>query len=61
MELELSGGAKVGGWASAELPVQNARLLDYLNLSRDLFFAVWTHAATHYVNRGHVLYARPLD
>ena len=33
----------------------------YLNLSRDLFFAVWTHAATHYVNRGHVLYARPLD
>ncbi len=61
VELELSGGAKVGGWASAELPVQNARLLDYLNLSRDLFFAVWTHAATHYVNRGHVLYARPLD
>ncbi len=61
VELELSGGSKVGGWASAELPVQNARLLDYLNLSRDLFFAVWTHAATHYVNRGHVLYARPLD
>ncbi len=61
VELELSGGSKVGGWASAELPVQNARLLDYLNLSCDPFFAVWTHAAAHYVNRGHVLYARPLD
>ena len=61
VELELSGGSKVGGWASAELPVQNARLLDYLNLSPDPFLAVWTHAATHYVNRGHVLYARPLD
>ena len=61
LEVEVTGGAKLGGWASAELPVQSARLLDYLNLSGDQFFAVWTHAATHYVNRGHVLYARPLD
>src|SRR5213595_3076527 len=33
LEVEVTGGVKLGGWASAELPVQNARLLDYLNLS----------------------------
>ncbi|HYU00634.1 MAG TPA: hypothetical protein VEK85_09675 [Gemmatimonadales bacterium] len=60
-ELVLAGGATLGGWASVELPSHHARLLDYLNASADLFFALWTHAATHYVNRAHVLYARPLD
>jgi len=60
VELVLTGGSKIGGWASAELPEHHARLLDYLNASRDPFFAVWTHAATHYVNRAYVLYARPL-
>lgn len=61
VELVLAGGATLGGWASVELPAHHARLLDYLNASHDPFFAVWTHAATHYVNRAHVLYARPLD
>lgn len=61
LEVVLAGGATLGGWASVELPAHHARLLDYLNASRDAFFAVWTHAATHYVNRAHVLYARPLD
>lgn len=61
VEIELAGGATVGGWASAELPSYHARLLDYLNASHDPFFAVWSHAATHYVNRAHVLFARPLD
>src|SRR6266568_1872371 len=37
-----------------------ARLLDYLNASQEAFFAVWSHAATHYVNRAYVLFARPL-
>ena len=60
-ELVLAGGTTLGGWASAELPTHQERLLDYLNASHDFFFAVWTHAATHYVNRAHVLYARPLD
>ena len=60
-ELVLVGGATLGGWASVELPAPHARLLDYLNASPQPFFAVWTHAATHYVNRAHVLYARPLD
>src|SRR2546422_136465 len=58
VEVVLTGGSKIGGWASAELPEHHARLLDYLNASRDPFFAVWTHAATHYVNRAYVLYAR---
>lgn len=59
-EVVLAGGTTLAGWASAELPPENSRLLDYLN-SQDSFFALWTHAATHYVNRTHVLYARPMD
>jgi hypothetical protein len=61
VEIALAGGSTLGGWASAELPEEHSRLLDYLNASPDPFFAVWTHAATHYVNRAFVLYARPLS
>ena len=57
----LSGGITLNGWASAELPPEQSRLLDYLNSTKDAFFALWSHAATHYINRAHVLYARPLD
>ena len=60
VEVVLAGGATLGGWASVELPEQHARLLDYLNASQEAFFAVWSHAATHYVNRAYVLFARPL-
>jgi hypothetical protein len=61
LEIVLAGGSMLSGWASAELPPEHSRLLDYLNASQDPFFALWTHASTHYVNRAHVLYARPLD
>lgn len=61
VEIVLAGGSTVGGWASAELPDAHARLLDYLNESHEPFFAVWTHVATHYLNRAFVLYARPLS
>jgi hypothetical protein len=61
VEIVLAGGSTVGGWASAELPDAHARLLDYLNESHEAFFAVWTHVATHYLNRAFVLYARPLS
>ncbi len=61
MGIWLAGGSTVGGWASAELPDAHARLLDYLNESHEPFFAVWTHVATHYLNRAFVLYARPLS
>jgi hypothetical protein len=61
LEVVLAGGGTLGGWASVELPEQHARLLDYLNESKEAFFAVWSHAATHYVNRAYVLFARPLS
>jgi hypothetical protein len=61
VEVVLVGGATLGGWASVELPAQHSRLLDYLNASHDAFFAVWSHASTHYVNRAYVLFARPLS
>lgn len=61
LEIVLAGGSTLSGWASAELPPEHSRLLDYLNASQDPFFALWTHASTHYVNRAHVLYALPLD
>lgn len=61
VEIVMVGGSPLRGWASAELPEHHARLLDYLNESRDPFFAVWTHAATYYVNRAYVLYARPVS
>jgi len=53
VELVLTGGSKLGGWASAELPEHHARLLDLLNASRDPFFAVWTHAG-HPLRQPHV-------
>jgi hypothetical protein len=61
LELVLAGGSTLGGLASYELPEGHSRLLDYLNSSPASFFAVWTHATTHYVNRAHVLYARPVE
>lgn len=61
VELVLVGGSRLGGWASYELPQGHSRLLDYLNTREASFFAVWTHTSTHYVNRAHVLYARPLE
>lgn len=61
VELVLEGGATLGGWASYELPEGHSRLLDYLNATAAPFFAIWSHATTHYVNRAHVLYARPLE
>jgi hypothetical protein len=61
VEIALAGGTILGGWASAELPEGHTRVLDYLNASPVSFFAVWTHAATYYLNRAFVLYARPLS
>ena len=61
LEIVLAGGTTLNGWGSAELPPEHSRPLDYLNASQEPFLALWTHASTHYVNRAHVLYARPLD
>jgi len=61
IELTLAEGSRLTGWATLELPVGHSRLLDYLNASPDPFFAVTTGDAVHFVNRAHVLYARPED
>jgi hypothetical protein len=60
VELTLVGGAILQGFASAELPEQHARVLDYLN-GAGPFFAVSAGDEFHFVNRAHVLYARPED
>jgi len=61
VELVLTGGSKLGGWASAELPEHHARLLDYLNASRDPFFACGPMRPPTTSTARNVLYARPLS
>ena len=60
VELTLAGGSTLQGFATAELPEQHSRLLDYLN-DPGPFFAVSAGDEFHFVNRAHVLYARPED
>jgi hypothetical protein len=61
LEVTLADGSKLSGWATLELPEYHSRLLDYLNASRDEFFALATADQLHIVNRTHVLYVRPED
>jgi hypothetical protein len=61
LDLLLADGSTLAGVAAVEAPDHHARLLDYLNAFPEPFFAVSTDAATHYVNRSHVLYARPQE
>ena len=60
VELTLVNGTIFRGFATAELPVYHSRLLDYLN-DASPFFAVSADDEFHFVNRAHVLYARPED
>ena len=59
LEVVLEGGTTITGRAQFELPDAHRRLLDFLNASADPFFAVTEGTTTNYVNRAHVLYARP--
>ena len=61
LEVTLADGSKLSGWATLELPEHHSRLLDYLNASRDEFFALATADHMHIVNRAHVLFVRPED
>lgn len=61
VELTLADGSSLRGFAAAELPQHHSRLLDYLNASSDPFFAVSAGEEVHFVNRAHVLYARPQE
>ena len=57
----LADGSELSGSATLELPAHHSRLLDYLNASHALFFAIAAPDQVHIVNRAHVLYARPQD
>lgn len=61
LDLVLANGATLSGRASVELPEQHSRALDYLNATSAPFFELSTDESTHYVNRAHVLFARPRD
>src|SRR5262245_6094967 len=63
LELVLSNGTTIDGHARAELPQQHARTLDYLNAGGGAapFIALSNHESINYVNRAHVLFARPKD
>jgi hypothetical protein len=58
LEVVLEGGSTITGRAQFELPDAHRRLLDFLNASQHVFFAVTAGNVTSYVNRSHVLYAR---
>src|SRR2546427_304849 len=57
----VGGAPPRGGGAGVGPPDHHAGLWAYLTASAEPFFAMWTHATTHYVTRAPVLYARPLD
>jgi len=61
LELVLVNGSILTGRAAVELPEHHSRPLDYLNATAEPFFALTTDESTHYVNRAHVLFARPRD
>lgn len=61
LEVTLADGSKLSGLATLELPQHHSRLLDFLNASRDAFFAIAAADHMHIVNRAHVLYVRPED
>jgi hypothetical protein len=61
IELTLADGSRLSGLATLELPAHHSRVLDYLNASVDPFFSITTEDQIHFVNRAHVLYARPED
>lgn len=61
IEVALADGSTVSGWATLELPEHHSRVLDYLNASAEPFFSVTTEGHVLFVNRAHVLYARPED
>ena len=61
LEVVLANGSTMAGRAAVELPEQHSRALDYLNATTAPFFELSTDESTHFVNRAHVLFARPRD
>ncbi len=61
VELLLTDGSTVAGEVTMELPEGRCRLLDFLNDVPHPFFTVLDGATTHYINRDHVVFARPKE
>jgi len=57
----LTTGNPVTGEARFEAPAMRQRPLDYLNASRDPFFALAEGDTMWYINRAHVRFVRPGD
>ena len=60
LEVHLSDGSELSGWAFVELPKEHARTLDILN-GPETFLAVHSDDRVHLVNRAHVRKVYPLD
>jgi hypothetical protein len=61
VEIELSDGSTVTGTVTMDMPEGRSRLLDYLNEVPKPFFPVSDGETTHYVNRNHVVFSRPVE
>src|SRR2546428_13166269 len=59
LEVMLANGSTLAGGALFEAPEHHARLLGFLNASREPFFAVSPRDAPHCLHRSHPRYARP--
>lgn len=59
LTVTLTTGESLSGEAWFEAPVTQQRPLDYLNASRESFFALVHGDVTDYINRAHVRYAQP--
>ncbi|MDZ7779759.1 MAG: hypothetical protein U5R14_07465 [Gemmatimonadota bacterium] len=60
LEVLLSDGTKLTGWALVDLPKEYPRALDFLNGS-GTFVRIRDEARVHLVNRAHIRTAHPLD
>lgn len=60
LEVHLSDGSELSGWASIELPKEHARTLDILN-GPERFLAVHAGGRVHLVNRAQIRRVYPLD
>jgi hypothetical protein len=61
VEVTLTNSEVVTGQVYSEQPAHASRFLDYLNATHDFFFTVVTKDTVTYLNRAHVLHARPIE
>jgi len=59
LTVALATGDALTGEAQFEAPLSRQRALDYLNASRDPFFALTQGESTTFINRAHVRHVQP--